>query len=90
MFCYFGKFVQAVSWSSLPDRATKKKENCCSLSHIVACTTSVNSLTGLRLTVDTTGLEIYERVSTEPLSTTATLKPGISFCMETDIFSLGK
>ena len=31
MFCYLGKFEQAVLWPSLPDRATKKIENCHSL-----------------------------------------------------------
>ena len=31
MFCYLGKFGQAVLWPSLPDPATKKKENCRSL-----------------------------------------------------------
>ena len=29
--CYLAKFGQAVLWPSLPDRATKKKENCRSL-----------------------------------------------------------
>ena len=32
MFGYLGKFGQAVLCPSLPDRATKKKENCRSLS----------------------------------------------------------
>ena len=32
MFYYLGKFGQAILWPSLPDRATKKKENCRSLS----------------------------------------------------------
>ena len=31
MFYYLGKFGQAVLWPSLPDRVTKKKENCRSL-----------------------------------------------------------
>ena len=31
MLDYLGKFEQAVLWPSLPDRATKKKENYCSL-----------------------------------------------------------
>ena len=34
MFCNLGKFGKAVSWPSLPDRATKKKENCRSLGHL--------------------------------------------------------
>ena len=31
MFCYLGKFGQADLWPSLPNQATKKKENCCRL-----------------------------------------------------------
>ena len=36
MFCYLSKlkFGQAVLWLSLPDRATKKKENCRSLDEL--------------------------------------------------------
>ena len=35
MFCYLGMFGQAFLWPSLRDRATKKKENCHSLSIVL-------------------------------------------------------
>ena len=67
MFCYSGKFGQAVIWLSLPNRATKKKGNSCSLVHMhLLC------LISLAISLNQTALNLYNGMDMVHLPNTKT------------------